>query len=71
MLSEKKMLSDMDLESQVALELPDREMLLVTVVITNLLNNNEVTITLRNIDVALQVCAALLSNVNVTCDIQN
>jgi hypothetical protein len=70
MLVEKKMLSDMDLESQVALELPDREMLLVTIVITNLLNNNEVTVTLRNIDIAAQVCAALLATARFSCEVQ-
>jgi hypothetical protein len=62
MLVEKKMLSDVDLDSQVAFELPDREMLLVTIVITNLLNNNTVTVTLRNIDIAAQVCAAVLAS---------
>ena len=70
MLAEKKMLSDMDLESQVALELPDREMMLVTIVITNLLNNNTVTIDVRNIDIAAQICAGLLNNARVTCEIQ-
>jgi hypothetical protein len=61
MLVEKKMLSDVDLESQVALELPDREMLLITVVITNLLNNNTVTIDVRDINVGAAICAGILN----------
>ncbi len=53
------------------MELPDREMMLVTVVITNLLNNNTVDIDVRNINVAVQICAnALANNSNVTCEIQ-
>ncbi len=73
----KKMLSVEELESQVALELPDREMMLVTVVITNLLNNNTVDIDVRNINAAVQVCAvvelinAALFDVNtLDCDIK-
>lgn len=71
MLLEKKALSAKDLEAQTAFELPTREMPLVTVVITNLLNNNTVSIDVRNVDVAAQICAnALSNNSNVTCDIQ-
>ncbi len=66
----KQALTLEDVDRQSALELPDREMMLVTVVITNLLNNNTVEIDVRNINVAAQVCAALLSNANVTCEIQ-
>jgi len=73
----KKALSVEDLESQVALELPNREMMLVTVVITNLLNNLTVDIDVRNVNVAVQVCAvvealnAILINGNeLDCDIQ-
>jgi hypothetical protein len=70
MLVEKKMLSDIDLDSQVALELPDREMLLVTVVITNLLNNLRVEIDVRNLDIAAQICAAVLTNqTSVRCEV--
>ncbi len=65
----KKQLSSVDIESQMAIELPDRELMLVTVVITNLLNNNTVTIDVRNIDIAAQICAAVLSNANVRCEI--
>jgi hypothetical protein len=68
MLVEKKMLSDMDLESQVALELPDREMMLVTIVITNLLNNLTIDIEVRNVQVAAQICANLIGTGNFDCD---
>lgn len=68
---EKRMLSIEELDAQVALELPDRELMLVTVVITNLLNNNTVTIDVRNIDIAVQICVnALANNSNVTCEIE-
>jgi hypothetical protein len=69
MLVEKKMLSDMDLESQVALELPDREMMLVTIVITNLLNNLTIDIDVRNVNVAAQICANLIATGNFACEI--
>ena len=39
MLLEKQTLSMEELEDQAALELPNRDMMLVTVIITNLLNN--------------------------------
>ena len=71
MLVDKKILTDADLESQAALELPDREMMLVTIVIGNLLSGNTVTIDVRNVDVALQVCANVLANLpNLTCEVQ-
>lgn len=63
----KKMLQ---MDEQMAMELPSRDLMLVTVVITNLLNNNVVTIDVRNIDVAAQICAGLLNNARVTCEIQ-
>ncbi len=66
----KKALSIAELDSQTALELPDRELMLVTVVITNLLNNNTVEIDVRNINAAVQICAGLLNNAPVTCEIQ-
>ena len=59
MLMEKKTLSIMELEAQSAMELPNREMMLVTVVITNLLNNLSIDIPVRNNNVAVQVCAAV------------
>ena len=71
MLTEKKLLNFEELDNQTAMELPAREMPLVTVVITNVLNNNEVDITVKNIDIAAQICAAVLTNnTNVTCEIQ-
>ena len=71
MLAQKPVLSLDELDAKFATELPQRDTMLVTIVITNLLNNNEVDITLRNIDVALQVCAvALANNPNLTCEIQ-
>lgn len=47
------------LEAETALTLPDREMLLVTVVIgtIDILNDNEVTVNVTNNKVAIQVCA--------------
>ncbi len=68
---DKRMLSVEDLESQAVMELPDRELMLVTIVIGNLLSNNTVNIDVRNIDIAAQICAAVLSNnTNLTCEIQ-
>ena len=66
----KKQLSTLDIESQMAVELPDRELMLVTVVITNLLNNNTVTIDVRNVDVAAQICAQVIATGNFTCEIR-
>ena len=63
----KKVLSFAELDSQTAMALPDREMMLVTVVITNLLNNNTVTIDIRNVNVAAQICANLIATGNFTC----
>lgn len=47
------------LDAETALELPNREMLLVTVVVTNVLNNLSVSIPIKNNNVAVQVCAAV------------
>lgn len=76
MLAEKKML-DLDMiETQSAVELPDRTLPLVTIVITNVLNNLSVDVDVRNINVALQVCAAvnlintIIPPTVLTCDIQ-
>ena len=67
----KKLLNTADLDAQMAVELPNRDLMLVTIVITNLLNNNTVEIDVRNIDIAVQICAnALANNSNVTCEIQ-
>lgn len=76
MLAEKKML-DLDvIETQSAVELPDRTLPLVTVVITNLLNNLSVEVDVRNVNVAVQVCAAvqaintIIAPTTLTCDVQ-
>jgi hypothetical protein len=75
MLLEKKALSLEEIEAQSALELPDREMMLVTVVITNVLNNLSVDIDVRNNKIALQICAAvdllntILDGDQLTCEI--
>jgi hypothetical protein len=75
MLAQKTRVNLEELESQVALDLPDREMMLVTIVITNLLNNLSVDIDVRNNNVAVQVCAIVQAITAVTgaaldCDIQ-
>jgi len=59
MLLEKQTLSMEELEDQAALELPNRDMMLVTVVITNLLNNLSIDVDVRNNKVAVQVCAVV------------
>jgi hypothetical protein len=77
MLAEKKML-DLDvIETQSAVELPDRTLPLVTIVITNVLNGLSIDVDVRNIKVAVQVCAVveaisaeLLTVDSLTCDIQ-
>lgn len=76
MLAEKKML-DLDvIETQSAVELPDRTLPLVTVVITNLLNNLSVEVDVRNNNIAVQVCAAvqalntIITPTVLTCDIE-
>jgi len=71
MLQEKRALSLEDIEAQTVLELPDRELALVTVVIGNLLSNNTVTIDVRNVNVAAQICAAVLAvDTTVTCEVK-
>jgi hypothetical protein len=64
----KPMLTPSEIESQVALELPERDMLsLITIVA---LNGVVTTITVANNDVAAQVCAQALSSGDVlSCDI--
>ncbi len=61
MLAEKKMLSLEEIEAQTALELPDRELPLVTIILTNVLTGIDVTITVSDIDLALQLCAQLVA----------
>jgi len=75
MLTNKRALSIDELESQTALELPDREMMLVTIVITNLLNNLSIDVDVKNNNVAVQVCAVVNAlnagiGTSLTCEIQ-
>ena len=64
------------LNAQAALELPDREMLLVTVIINNVLNNLSIDVDVRNVNVAVQVCAVvnllntILDGDRLTCTIE-
>lgn len=56
----KKLLTLEEIEAQTAVELPEREeMALINVFITNLLNNNTVTVTVQNIHVAAEICAVV------------
>jgi hypothetical protein len=58
MLVEKTALSLDELEAQYAAELPEREMLgLITIIITNVLNNLSVDVEVKNVNIAVQVCA--------------
>jgi hypothetical protein len=73
---EKKTLTLADIDAQTTVELPSRETLaLVTVVITNLLNNNTVTVNVNNNRVAVQVCAlvnlinTIIQPTTLTCTI--
>jgi hypothetical protein len=59
MLMEKKTLNFEELDAQTALELPSREMPLITLVLVDLVDIGDVTITVRNINVAAQICAAV------------
>lgn len=64
------------LDEQGVFELPERQLMLVTVVIANVLNNLSVTVDVRNVNVAVQVCAAvdllntILVDDRLTCTIQ-
>jgi len=66
---EKPVLALEEIESQTALELPERDMLALINVF--LLNGVNVFIPIRNNDVAVQVCAQLLTNQTaLSCDVQ-
>ena len=73
---EKRAVSIEELDAMAAVELPDREMLsLITIVITNVLNNLTVDVTVKNVNIAAQVCAVvnvLNSNIgtDLTCTLQ-
>ena len=59
MLLEKKALSLEEIEAQTALELPDREMMLVTVIIGEVNALNDIEINVRDNRIAVQVCALI------------
>jgi hypothetical protein len=74
MIAAKKRLNIDQIDAQAAFELPVREMMLVTIVITNLLNNLSVDVDVKNNNVAVQVCAVVLLlnsqiGTSLTCDI--
>lgn len=62
----KKMIN---MDDQFAMELPARDLMLVTIVITNLLNNNTIEVDVANNKVAAQVCAQLLATGNFACTV--
>jgi hypothetical protein len=77
MIVEKQRLAVADIESQVALELPKRDMLaLVNVFITNVLNGLHINIPVQNNNVAVQVCAvvqalnSILVGDSLTCHVR-
>jgi hypothetical protein len=77
MVLEKEALSLDELEAQYAAELPEREMLgLITIIITNVLNNLSVDVEVKNVNIAVQVCAivnvlnSILDGDRLTCFIQ-
>lgn len=77
MVLEKTSLSLDELEAQYAAELPEREMLgLITIIITNLLNNLHIDVDVKNVNVAVQVCAVvnllntILDGDRLTCVIE-
>jgi hypothetical protein len=59
MLLEKKALSLEDIEAQTALELPDREMMQIVVIIGDVLSDNTIRIPVKNNNIAVQVCALI------------
>lgn len=72
---EKRTLSLTDLDAEAGFVLPARETMLVTVVITNLLNNLSVDVDVKNNNVAVQVCAvvtalASLVATPLSCEVQ-
>ena len=67
----KKPLTLEEIDSQAAFELPDRETMLVTVVIVLSDVLREVTIIVRDVELALQICAILLAtDVAQECTVQ-
>jgi hypothetical protein len=75
-MPQKKRLTLDSMQSQVAFELPRRQMLaLVNVLITNVLNHLTVNVNVQNNRVAIQVCAAvqaintIIAPTTLTCNI--
>jgi hypothetical protein len=73
----KQRLNIGEIDSQIALELPKRDMLaLVNVFITNVLNGLSISIPVQNNNVAVQVCAVvtalntLIAPTSLTCAVQ-
>jgi hypothetical protein len=74
MVAEKKMLSFEDIESQTALELPDRETLVpVTIVCLALCNVGPIRVNISNNDVAAlqQICIAAVGLNLFRCEFKN
>jgi hypothetical protein len=75
-MAESSALTLEELDSQLAMELPDREMLtLVVIRNVSILSNNRIHINVRNNNVAVQVCALvaaldLLTVNSLTCTIR-
>jgi hypothetical protein len=75
-MTESSALTLEELDSQLAMELPDREMLtLVVIRNVSILSNNRIHINVRNNNVAAQVCALvaaldLLTVNSLTCTIR-
>ena len=72
----KPALSVTDLDAEAGFVLPPRETMLVTVVINNVLNNLSIDVDVRNVSVAVQVCAivnalnTILRGDRLTCTIE-
>jgi hypothetical protein len=72
----KPALSLADLDAETGFVLPPRETMLVTVVINNVLNNLSIDVDVRNVNVAVQVCAivnalnTILDGDRLTCTIE-
>jgi hypothetical protein len=70
MLLQKQALSLEELDAEVALELPDRETMQVVIIITDLIEDITVTVDVRNVNIAAQICAQLIATGRFECEIQ-
>jgi len=71
----KRTLTLTDLDAEAGFVLPARETMLVTIVITNLLNGLRIDVDVKNNNVAVQICAVVSAlsaflSTPLTCDIQ-